>query len=73
MPKIKCTFEFFESNILSEFGYSLINPIDIGNRVYICDLQGPNLEKYSVDDMMLIKLKPNENQIKIRKTGKCPT
>ena len=75
MPKLKCTFEFFESNILSEFGYSLHNPIDIDidNGVCICDIQGPNLEQYSDDDIVFMELNLNENQIKIKKTGKWPT
>lgn len=73
MPKIECTFEFFESNILSEFGYSLLDPIEIDNRVYICDIHGPNLEKYSDDDIVFMELNLNENQIKIKKTGKWPT
>ena len=73
MPKLKCTFEFYESNLLSEFGYSIINPTEIDNRVYICDLHGPNLERYSDDDLVFLRLDASKNKIKIRKTGKWQT
>lgn len=73
MPKIKCTFEFFESELISKFGYLLSNPVNIGNRIYVCDLQGPNLEKYSDDDLVIVGFFQKENNCIIKKTGKCRT
>ena len=70
MPKIHCSIEFYESNLLSEFGYSLHNPIEIDNRVYSCDLRGPNLEQYSDDDIVFMELNSNKDRIKIEKIGK---
>lgn len=59
MPKIKCTHEFFQmdkSDLWNQSGYQLIDPVDIGTKMYLCTLLGPNLEQFKDDDIVDITI-----------------